>query len=62
MRSIIYLGCPAPQRAETEKALAARSLSIVCADSAASAVGELPRRDIPVSRPLVRSGGPAQRA
>jgi two-component system nitrogen regulation response regulator NtrX len=48
VKSIVYLGCPAEERAETEKALAAGSLSIVWADSVASAIGELQRRDMPV--------------
>jgi two-component system, NtrC family, nitrogen regulation response regulator NtrX len=48
VKSIVYLGCPAEERAESEKALAAGSLSIVWADSVASAIGELERRDMPV--------------
>jgi DNA-binding NtrC family response regulator len=48
VKPIVYLGCPAEERSETEKALAAGSLSIVWADSVASAIGELQRRDMPV--------------
>ena len=48
LKSVVYLGCPAADRAETEKALAGGSLSIVWADTVASAIGELQRRDLPV--------------
>jgi DNA-binding NtrC family response regulator len=48
VKSIVYLGCPAAERAETEKALAGASLSIVWADNVASAIGVLERRDLPV--------------
>jgi two-component system nitrogen regulation response regulator NtrX len=57
VKSIVYLGCPAAQRAETEQALAAGSLSIIWADNAASTIGELRRRDMPVLLDL--SCGPA---
>ena len=55
VKPIVYLGCPAAERAETEKALAAGSLSIVWADSVASAIGELQRRDMPVLLDLTSS-------
>src|SRR6266849_8477067 len=57
MKSVVFLGCPAAERAETEKALAAGSLSIIWADSVASAIGELHRRDMPVLVDLM--SGPA---
>lgn len=48
MKSVVYLGCPAADRAETQKALGAAELSVVWADNVASALGELQRRDMPV--------------
>src|SRR5438874_3291098 len=48
LRPILYLGCPAPERAETEGALSTAGLSIVWADSPEVALGELRRREIPV--------------
>jgi DNA-binding NtrC family response regulator len=57
VKSIVYLGCPAAERAETERTLAAGRLSIVWADSVASASGELQRCDMPVLLDL--TSGPA---
>jgi two-component system nitrogen regulation response regulator NtrX len=48
MKSVLFLGCPAPERAETERALSTAGLSVVWADTAQVALGELQRRDIPV--------------
>lgn len=54
MKSIVYLGCPAAERPETERALAAASLSVVFADNVAFVLTELQRRDIPVVLDLSR--------
>src|SRR5690242_9609172 len=48
MNAILYLGCPPNERADTEKRLGAASVGIVWADSAASLLNELERRDLPV--------------
>jgi two-component system nitrogen regulation response regulator NtrX len=57
LKSVLYLGCPASDRAETEKILATADLAVVWADGAASALNELQRRDMPVLFDLSR--GPA---
>lgn len=48
MKSILYLGCPPPERPDTERLLASASLSVVWADTTAYALGELRRRAMPV--------------
>lgn len=48
MNSILYLGCPDGERIETERALAAASVSVVWADNVSYAVSQLQRRDMPV--------------
>jgi DNA-binding NtrC family response regulator len=60
MKSILYLGCPTAERAETEKLLATASLSIVWADSVAYALSELQRRDMPVLLDLSRGAAALQ--
>ncbi len=60
MKHILYVGCPAAERAETEKQLAEASLSVVWADSAASALTELQRRDMPVLLDLSRGAAALQ--
>ena len=41
MKSVLFLGCPVPERAETERALSTAGLSVVWADSPQIALGEL---------------------
>ena len=60
MRSVLYLGCPAAERAEAEKVLATASVSIVWADSVAYALNELQRRDMPVLLDLSRGAAALQ--
>ena len=60
MSSILYLGCPASERAETEHALGAAGLSIAWADTAIAALGELKRRDMPVLIDLSRGAAALQ--
>src|SRR4051812_48563476 len=60
MKSVLYLGCPTAERAETEKLLATESLSIVWADSVAYALSELQRRDMPVLLDLSRGAAALQ--
>jgi len=62
MTSVLYLGCPASERAETEHILSAASLSVVWADSAAGALNELHRRDMPVLLDLSRGAAALQTA
>jgi two-component system nitrogen regulation response regulator GlnG len=52
--SIIYLGCPAAERADTERALASASLTVVWADTVALAQTELQRSEMPVLLDLSR--------
>ena len=46
--AVLYLGCPVPERADTEKQLGAVGVSIVWAENAALALAELQRRNMPV--------------
>ena len=62
MKSILYLGCPASDRAETEKILATADLTVVWADGAASALNELRRRDMPVLFDLTRGAAALETA
>ncbi|MBI3493839.1 MAG: sigma-54-dependent Fis family transcriptional regulator [Acidobacteria bacterium] len=60
MKSILYLGCPAAERSDTEKLLGAANVAVVWADSAAYALNELQRRDMPVLLDLSRGAGALQ--
>jgi two-component system, NtrC family, nitrogen regulation response regulator NtrX len=60
MKSVLYLGCPAAERAETEKLLGAARVSIVWADNVAYALSELNRRDMPVLLDLSRGASALQ--
>lgn len=60
MKPILYLGCPALERAETEQVLAAASLAVVWADTAPSALIELQRREMPVLLDLSRGAAALQ--
>ena len=62
LKSILYLGCPASDRAETEKILATADLAVVWADGAASALNELQRRDMPVLLDLSRGAAALEAA
>src|SRR5215831_9759477 len=53
MRDVLYLGCPASERAEIEQVLTAANCSVVWAESAASALEQLERRGSPVSPVLL---------
>ena len=48
MKSVLYLGCPSEERADTERLLAAADVSVVWAENAAYALSELQQRDMPV--------------
>ncbi len=61
MKSVLYIGCPAAERADTEQILHSADLSVVWADNAAGAVAELQRRhDMPVLLDLSRGAGALQ--
>jgi two-component system nitrogen regulation response regulator NtrX len=60
LKSILYLGCPAQERAETEQELAAASLAVIWADSASTALSELQRHDMPVLLDLSRGAAALQ--
>ena len=49
MKSVLYLGCPSVERADTEKILATANVSVIWADTVAFALNELQRRDIQTS-------------
>ena len=57
MKSVLYLGCPGPERADTERLLSAADVSVIWADNVTYALSELQRRDVPVLLDL--SGGAA---
>ena len=58
--SVLYLGCPAPERADTEKQLAAVDVSIVWADNATVALDQLQRCNMPVLLDLSRGAAALQ--
>jgi len=61
MKSVLYIGCPTSERADTEQLLASADLSVVWADNSAGAVAELQRRhDMPVLLDLSRGAGALQ--
>jgi len=61
MKPVLYVGCPAAERAETEQLLASADLSVVWADNSAGAVAELQRKsDLPVLLDLSRGAGALQ--
>jgi len=61
MKSVLYIGCPTAERADTEQLLASADLSVVWADNSAGAVAELQRRhDMPVLLDLSRGAGALQ--
>src|SRR3954470_22278049 len=60
MKSVLYLGCPASERADTEKVLEAVNVAVVWGDNAAFALGELQRRNMPVLVDLSRGAAALQ--
>src|SRR5436853_5110342 len=61
MKSVLYIGCPAAERDDTEQLLASADLSVVWADNSAGAVAELQRKsDMPVLLDLSRGAGALQ--
>jgi DNA-binding NtrC family response regulator len=60
MNPILYVGCPAAERADTEKLLAAADVTVVWAESMAYVVHELQRRDMPVLLDLSRGAAALQ--
>lgn len=61
MKSVLYVGCPSAERADTEQLLASADLSVVWADNSAGAVAELQRKsDMPVLLDLSRGAGALQ--
>src|SRR3954467_2072587 len=60
MTSVLYLGCPAPERADTEKLLEAVNVAVVWGDNAAFAISELERRNMPVLLDLSRGAAALQ--
>jgi two-component system nitrogen regulation response regulator NtrX len=62
MESVLYLGCPAAERPDTERALASAALTVLWADNVAYALSELQRRDMPVLLDLSRGAAALQSA
>jgi DNA-binding NtrC family response regulator len=62
VKSVLYLGCPAAERAETEKLLASASVSVVWADSVPNALAALHRHEMPVLLDLSRGAAALQSA
>jgi two-component system nitrogen regulation response regulator NtrX len=60
MTSVLYLGCPAPERADTEKQLGAVDVAVVWGENASFALTELQRRDMPVLLDLSRGAAALQ--
>ena len=60
MKSILYLGCPAPERADTEKLLGAVNVSVVWGENASFALNELQRNNMPVLLDLSRGADALQ--
>ncbi len=60
MKSLLYLCCPAPERADTERLLGAVNVSVVWAENAALALRELQRREMPVLLDLSRGAAALQ--
>jgi two-component system, NtrC family, nitrogen regulation response regulator NtrX len=60
VKSILYLGCPASERQETERLLATASVSVIWAENVPFALNELQRRDMPVLLDLSRGAAALQ--
>jgi two-component system nitrogen regulation response regulator NtrX len=62
VKSVLYLGCPAQERPDTEKLLGVAGVSVIWADNVAYALSELQRRDMPVLFDLSRDAAALQSA
>jgi two-component system, NtrC family, nitrogen regulation response regulator NtrX len=62
MKSIVYLNCPASERPETERSLAAASVAVVWADNVAYALHALQQHDMAVLLDLSRGATALQHA
>jgi len=62
VKSVLYLGCPGPERADTERLLSAANVSVIWADNVSNALSELHRRDVPVLLDLSRGAAALQNA
>jgi len=60
VKSIIYIGCPPAERAETTKLLAGADMSIVWADTVSYAIHELQQCEMPVLLDLSRGAAALQ--
>jgi len=60
MKSVLYLGCPMAERADTERQLGVADVSVVWADNVGYALTELERRDMPVLLDLSRGASALQ--
>jgi len=60
MTSVLYLGCPAPERADTEQQLSAADVAVVWGENATFALTELQRRNMPVLLDLTRGAAALQ--
>jgi DNA-binding NtrC family response regulator len=60
MKPVLYLGCPAAERADTEKQLGAVDMSVVWGENASFALDELRRRNMPVLLDLSRGAAALQ--
>jgi two-component system nitrogen regulation response regulator NtrX len=60
VKSVLYLGCPSAERANTEKVLAAANVSVVWADTVAYALNELEHQDMPVLLDLSKGAAALQ--
>ena len=60
MKSVLYVGCPAAERAETEGLLASANLSVLWADTVGAVSAELQKHDLPVLLDLSRGAAVLQ--
>ena len=59
-KSILYFGCPAPERGDLETQLASGKIHVVWIESSSQAALELSRRNMPVVLDLARGGAALQ--
>jgi len=60
VKPVLYVGCPAPERAETEHLFASANLSVLWADTLGAVSAELQRHDVPVLLDLSRGAAALQ--
>jgi two-component system, NtrC family, nitrogen regulation response regulator NtrX len=60
VKPLLYVGCPTSERAETQNLLLSANFSVLWADSAAAAIGELQKHDMPVLLDLSRGAAALQ--